>query len=267
MPSSKKNPATKAALVLGQELARAMDHADGDAAHRALTSICSLGLASEFLPSLFEKTFCWAARFGARPILLTLLDAFGSAQDQGPFAATMRSPSELGFGAAPKLDLAQALCLASNHGQVDCVEALLPKCSQSSVRWALEGAAQHGRLDSLTLLLAACPADFDAAMPLAWAAAAGHDECVKLLISRADSKAGRSEALRSAARHGQLQTVRLLLPVSDPNALGTDGLDAAAVARKEGHRKLAQFIDAFAVAQTLDFCTLKSAPSKARPCL
>lgn len=48
-----------------------------------------------------------------------------------------------------------------------------------------------------------------------------------------------------------MECVALLLSVSDPLAVGADGLDAAAMARKRGHMDMALMTEAFIESQAL----------------
>lgn len=64
------------------------------------------------------------------------------------------------------------------------------------------------------------------------AAANGHIDCVKILLSASDPKAHGSAALLSAAENGHPECVALLIPVSDPAVESSDALLRAA---ERGH--------------------------------
>ena len=121
-----------------------------------------------------------------------------------------------------------ALMEASYYGHEACIHHLLP------VSDALAKAN-----DGLTALM--------------WAAFFGHEACVRLLIPTSDALAmdhGGKTALMWTARHGNEACVGLLLPTSDLLATDADGRTASAWARKNGHEILAQFIDAYVLAQS-----------------
>ena len=88
---------------------------------------------------------------------------------------------------------------------------------------------------------------------LMWAAQNEHEACVRLLLTASGSVVkgmpGMTE-LMLAAIGGHESSVKLLLPRSDPRAKDRGGRTASTWARSEGYESLAQFIDAYVLAQS-----------------
>jgi ankyrin repeat protein len=141
-------------------------------------------------------------------------------------------------GAHAKADESRALRLAAACGHVECVKLLVPVSDPKA------GGKKRG-LRALTL-----------------AASNGHSEGVRLLIAVSDPLADDSLALRWAAYKGRADCVALLLPASDPLAVGDGALDAAGLARSQGHAQVAGMIEAFIEARALSGATKnpKSSP-------
>lgn len=104
----------------------------------------------------------------------------------------------------------------------------------------IRACAESGDAAGMALLLAQCPgAPLSDSEDLGAAAENGHLECVKLLISVCDPKAGNSDALRFAAENGHTECVRALIPVSDPTAANSDALGFAA---ENGHTECVKLL-------------------------
>ena len=122
----------------------------------------------------------------------------------------------------------------------------------------LRAAAQAGSESVLKALLndPICNAlsnDKDGLTALMWAARNGHETCLGLLLPKSDALAqdkGGWTALMHAVRFGREACVGLLLPASDALAQKNNGLTARGLASKYGHDGLADFIDAYALAQS-----------------
>lgn len=84
-------------------------------------------------------------------------------------------------------DYHEALCLAAEYGNVDCVQILLPLTNS-----------------------------FDDA--LQWAAMGGHTQCVEVLLSHCDPTFNNSGALRMAVYHHHKDIFKILYQVSDVQA-------------------------------------------------
>ena len=121
-----------------------------------------------------------------------------------------------------------ALMWGAWFGHEKCVQVLLPKS------------------DALAL-------DNTGMTALIHAAWFGHEECVRLLLPVSDAL-GKGEngvtALMRAARGGHEKCVRLLLPASNVFAVDDEGWTASAYAHNRLHKSLAQFIDAYVLAQS-----------------
>jgi ankyrin repeat protein len=142
----------------------------------------------------------------------------------------------------------------------------------SALVQALDGGADALKGDSLALRWAAAAGHVDCVRllipvsdPLAWdsyalraAAGNGYARCVELLIPASDAKAEDSWALRRAAEEGRTECVKLLIPASDPLAKRVGSLDAAGLARKNGHVEVAAMIEAFIEAGALSDCAQKA---------
>lgn len=109
-------------------------------------------------------------------------------------------------------------------------------------------------------------AKFKNSYALQHAAQRGHAECVRRLIPVSDPLAEESMALRWAALYGNAGCVALLLPVSDALALRGDNSSMSALARCNGHLKVAEMIEAFiesqALSSSLDGVSPKSVAKK-----
>lgn len=92
--------------------------------------------------------------------------------------------------------------------------------------------------------------------PLMLAAEAQNNSeaCVAILLPMSDPRevdlSGES-ALMKAARHGNLGAARLLMPVSDLGLARPDGERAQSLARKNGHERCAEEIEALLEARAL----------------
>ena len=137
-----------------------------------------------------------------------------------------------------------ALMWGAWFGHEKCVQVLMPKS------------------DALAL-------DHTGMTVLIHAAWFGHEKCVRLLLPVSDAL-GKDEsgltALMRAARGGHEECVRLLLPVSDVFAVDDEGWTASAYAHSRLHKSLAQFIDAYVLAQSehaaIEVAVSYNAPSK-----
>jgi ankyrin repeat protein len=113
-------------------------------------------------------------------------------------------------------------------------------------------AAMDGNTEALKTILAK-GADVNAtdrkfqSTALMWAAHNGHAEAVLLLIEKGaaiDQKGNKGEtALWFAAQKGQLETLKILAEKgSDINVVGRDGNTALAVARKNSHHPVVEYL-------------------------
>ena len=120
-----------------------------------------------------------------------------------------------------------ALMVAACHGHEACVGLLLPKSD------AL--AKDKGGLTALM-----------------WAARYSYETCVGLLLPASDALAQDDQgttALIWSVLGGDDACVGLFLLASDALARDNNGFTASGLASKHGHESLAQFIDAYALAQ------------------
>ena len=110
----------------------------------------------------------------------------------------------------------QALAEAVEIGDVIECRRLLSEHRSTALerRMFLGVAAANGHADILRILISAATRRDDASEALCYAAGNGHAECVRLLIPVSDPKADDSNALRWAAEDGHAECVKLLLPVS-----------------------------------------------------
>ena len=156
----------------------------------------------------------------------------------------------------------EKLCEAARSGSEAELKALLrnPGCDPLAKDYrgmtALMLAAYHGHEACLRMLLPISDAlakGDDGITALMWATYHGHEACLRILLPISDALAKGDDgttALMWASCNGQDACVRLLLPIS--NAFTTDekGKNASMCAHNRGHKSLAQFIDAYALAQT-----------------
>ena len=150
-----------------------------------------------------------------------------------------------------------ALMWAARRRDVACLNLLLP-VSNALTRdargcTALIHAACKGHEACVRLLLPVSDAlavDKDGWTALTQAAACGKTSCVQTLLPVSDvlAKVSGITALMFAAQHGSQSCVEALLPLSDALAQDNKGKTASIQAREIGHFKLADFIDAYALA-------------------
>ena len=122
----------------------------------------------------------------------------------------------------------------------------------------LRGAARKGSTLNLKDLMneSGCNVlgtDNDGMTALMWAAYSGHSAAVSLTLCKSDALVQDNDGLMAlmwAACGGDDACVRLLLPVSDILAFDQVGETAATHAKGEGYEILAQFIDAYTMAQS-----------------
>lgn len=103
------------------------------------------------------------------------------------------------------------------------------------------------------------------------AAHRGNEAGIRLLLPVSDPlsrSVNKMTALMWAARYGQAACVRLLLPVSDALSSGLNEMTASDWARIRGAEGVAEFIDAYALAQSernAMGASLKSGSPRGRP--
>ena len=135
---------------------------------------------------------------------------------------------------------------------------------------ALMWAAYQGHEACVRLLLpvSAAPAkNKNRQTALMCAGYGGHEACVRLLLPVSDASAADADGwttLMWAANYGHEDCVQLLLPLSDVQARDNNGLTASYSARSRGCESVAQFIDAYALAQT-EHATIEEAASPSTP--
>lgn len=141
-----------------------------------------------------------------------------------------------------------------------------------SINDRLRAIAREGSDDELEALLLVPDCDArsknkDGMTALMFAAWRGRVKCVQLLLPVSDATAKSltgMTALMSAAWRGRETCVRLLLPVSDAVSKSNKGLTASDWAREEKHESLAQFIDAYTLAQS-ELASMTVAARKVAP--
>ena len=98
-----------------------------------------------------------------------------------------------------------------------------------------------------------------------WAACKGREKSVRLLLPVSDVLAQGNDgftALMWAAFCGHEACIKLLLPTSMASAKNEDGLTASALAKSVGYKRLAEFIDAYALAQSERSAMSLAAPAQ-----
>ena len=170
----------------------------------------------------------------------------------------------------------EKLWAAAEGGHAIELEALLrePGCdalTRNNRGWtALMWAAYCGHESCVRLLLPVSDAsstDENGLTALMRAAHEGHEACVGRLRTVSDALARDNDgatALMRASFYGHEACMKLLLPVSNARAKDRSGLTASAHAQKVGHESLAQFIDAYILAQS-ENAAIKAASKPGAP--
>lgn len=161
-------------------------------------------------------------------------------------------------------DVSKRLIHAAKVGVDIDVKAILsdPMCNASSKdgagMTALMWAAYGGHEACLEILLTR--SDVSARntyglTALMWAARRGHETCVGLLLAKRNCDALSTSddgmtALMHAAFDGREACVRLLLPISDALAKDNNGATASNLARNRSYERVAQFMEAYSLAES-----------------
>ncbi|HNM05076.1 MAG TPA: ankyrin repeat domain-containing protein [Leptospiraceae bacterium] len=170
-----------------------------------------------------------------------------------------------------------ALMISSEKGYLDTAEVLVSVSSKyltdSEGKNALHFAAAGGHTDILSLILQGPYSSYDrgrnqktelavsllwlqamkerdsaGAVPLIYAACAGHIDAVRILSSETDlndfeDNAGKTPLI-CAAENGHMETVRILMENgADPRARNADGIDAFGAAFGKGRRDILHFME------------------------
>nr|HNI26080.1 ankyrin repeat domain-containing protein [Leptospiraceae bacterium] len=170
-----------------------------------------------------------------------------------------------------------ALMISSEKGYLDTAEVLVSVSSKyltdSEGKNALHYAAAGGHTDILSLILQGPYSSYDrgrnqktelavsllwlqamkerdsaGAVPLLYAACAGHIDAVRILSSETDlndfeDNAGKTPLI-CAAENGHMETVRILMENgADPRARNADGIDAFGAAFGKGRRDILHFME------------------------
>lgn len=199
-------------------------------------------MASSIIPPneqvLLDQTLLYAAGQGDEPLIVKLLrqGANPKANQSGP----LRTAVAKGLVGSAKIlmpvsdlsaDGQSALLLAAEGGSAECVQLLAASSPAKGIGQALEKAAENGSAACLAVLIGASNSKNKSSRSLAllMAAARGHAECVKLLVSHANP-ATQSDALTRAAARGHFECVELLIPGSNMKSFGGSALRSAAFA-------------------------------------
>lgn len=110
----------------------------------------------------------------------------------------------------------EALCVAAEHGHVECVALLIPVADpKANKSLAMHQCVKHQHTECLKILLPFSDANSCSGLALSNAAHDGYTEGVRLLIPLSDLEM-RTRALALAAGMEHMDCVELLYPVSDP---------------------------------------------------
>ena len=111
----------------------------------------------------------------------------------------------------------QRLVDAAQSGDVTLVQQLLDEgvYEKPTYSRALMSAAAWGHRECVRVLVSVCYTNVDDSCALRMAAAYGHTECVRLLLPISDPKSHNSEALWAAAYEGHVDVVDVLFDVCD----------------------------------------------------